>query len=181
MSLLNTSLSPISMIENASRIINPMIGLVFLLSTIMGLYMVAMGGYRMWRYGMLNVEDPRLTLSSIAWSIVIGSVMCGLAYFMGSSLLTFTGSASPSPLAYTGPGGQDVSTAIVDIMHFLQLLGILWFVSGMRMMYRLNTGNPRNNEHYDKVWWHLLGGLGLIDIAGAAMAIAHLAGTQLPF
>ena len=181
MPLLNTPLSPISMIENASTIINPVIGLVFLSATIMGLYMVAMGGYRMWRFGMLSVEDPKLTMSSIAWSIVIGSVMCGLAYFMGSSLLTFTGSASPSPLAYTGPGGQDVSTAIVDIMHFLQLLGIIWFVSGMRMMYRLNTGNPRNNEHHDKAWMHLLGGLGLMDIAGMAMAIATLAGTQLPF
>lgn len=181
MPLLNTPLSPISMIENASTIINPIIGLVFLSATIMGLYMVMMGGYRMWRYGMLSVEDPKLTMSSIAWSIVIGSVMCGLAYFMGSSLLTFTGSASPSPLAYTGPGGQNVATAIVDIMHFLQLLGIIWFVSGMRMMYRLNMGNPRNNEHHDKAWMHLLGGLGLIDIAGMAMAIATLAGTQLPF
>lgn len=181
MPLLNTPLSPISMIEHASTIINPVIAVVFLLATIMGLWMVAMGGYRIFRFGLLSVEDPKLTVSSVIWSIVIGSLMCGLAYFMGSSLLTVMGSAKPSPLAYTGPGGKNVATAIVDIMHFLQLLGIIWFVSGMRMMYRLNTGNPRNNEHHDKAWMHLLGGLGLIDIAGLAMAIAHLAGTQLPF
>lgn len=181
MPLLDTPLSPISMIEHASTIINPVIGLVFLLATIMGLYMVSMSGYRLFRMGQLSVEDPKLTLSSVAWSFIIGCLMCGLAYFMGSSLLTITGAAKPSPLAYTGPGGADVATAIVDIMHFLQLLGIIWFVSGMRMMYRLNTGNPRNNEHHDKAWMHLLGGLGLIDIAGVAMAIAHLAGTSLPF
>ncbi|AIA55428.1 hypothetical protein [Acidithiobacillus caldus] len=181
MPLLNTPLSPISMIEHASRIITPLMGLVFLASISIGLWMVVMGGWRIFRFGQLSVEDPKLDFKSVVFSFLIGAALVGMAWLMGSSLLTLTGSPKPSPLAYTGPGGQDVATAIVDILHFLQLLGVIWFAHGLRMMYRLGTNNPRQGEFHGKAWTHLLGGLGLIDVAGVAMALAHLAGTQLPF
>ena len=181
MALLNTPLSPISMIENASTIITPLMGLVFLASFSIGLWMIAMGGWRIFRFGQLSVEDPKLDFKSLVFSIVIGAALIGMAWVMGSSLVTFTGAPKPSPLAYTGPGGADVSTAIVDIMHFLQFLGVVWFATGLRMMYRLGTNSPRQGEFHGKAWTHLLGGLGLIDIAGVAMALANLAGTQLPF
>jgi intracellular multiplication protein IcmC len=181
MPLLNTPLSPISMIEHGSAIITPLMGLVFLSSISIGLWMVGMGIWRVFRFGQIGVEDPKLDAKSVFFSILIGAALVGMAWVMGSSLLTFTGSAKPSPLAYTGPGGQDVATAIVDIMHFLQLLGVIWFAHGLRMMYRLGTNNPRQGEFHGKSWTHMLGGLGLIDIAGVAMALAHLAGTQLPF
>lgn len=181
MSLLNTPLSPISMIEHGSKIITPLMGLMFLASISIGLWMVGMGIWRIYKFGDLNAADPKIDVKSVAYSVAIGAAMVGMAYVLGSSLLTFTGSAKPSPLAYTGPGGQDVATAIVDIMHFLQLLGVIWFAHGLRIMYRLGTNNPRQGEFHGKAWTHLLGGLGLVDIAGVAMALAHLAGTQLPF
>ncbi len=180
MSLLNTVLSPIEMIEHAASIINPVLVLVFAMAGVVGLTMMFMGGWRIFRLGTLGQADPKITLSSVLWSILIGSALLGMDYLIGSSLLTFTGAAKPSPLAYTGPGGKDTAKAIVDIMQFLQLLGALYFFGGMRMLYRLGTNNPRQNEFYGKAWTHILGGLGLIDIAGIAMAIAQLAGASLP-
>ncbi|MBN6739782.1 hypothetical protein JKG47_04400 [Acidithiobacillus sp. MC6.1] len=174
-------LSPISMIENASTVITPMIDLVYAASFVIGIYMMAMGGWRMFRYGHLSVEDPKLTISSIIWSIIIGSGMTIMGVIMGAGLLTTMGSATPSPLAYTGPGGSNIATAIIDIMHFMQFLGVLWFATGMRMIYRLNVGLSRQDDFHGKAWTHLIGGLGLFDIAGVAIMLATLAGTSLPF
>ncbi|MBU2755260.1 hypothetical protein HFU84_08680 [Acidithiobacillus sp. CV18-2] len=178
---MSSLLSPISMIEHASVVITPMIHLVYAASFVIGIYMMGMGGWRIFRYGHLSVEDPKLTVSSIIWSIIIGSGMAALGAIMGAGLLTTMGSATPSPLAYTGPGGSDIATAIVDIMHFMQFLGVLWFATGCRMMYRLNVNQARQDDFHGKAWTHLIGGLGLFDIAGVAVMLANLAGTSLPF
>lgn len=171
-------ITAITMIENLRKQLPDVLILLQDFSYILGFYYV---GHGLWR-GRNALYDARITKESVLSQVLLGAALIAiptLGWHVENSL--FTGShSSLQQLAYTGPGGQDMTTAVEAIEFFIQVVGWIAIVRGLMILREVGNGTAGQGVSAKKGVTHILGG-GLATVCVAtAQAIGATFGLTLP-
>lgn len=160
---------------------NQLPGVLILLqdfSYLLGFFYV---GHGLWR-GRNSLYDARITKESVISQILLGACLIAIPSFGWHAENTlFTGSHnSLQALAYTGPGGASMSTAVEAIEFFVQVVGWIAIVRGLMILREVGNGTAGQGVSAKKGVTHILGG-GLATVCVAtAKAIGSSFGLTLP-
>jgi hypothetical protein len=171
-------ITAIQMVNNFGQNINPIIAMIYGLSFVAGSIIEIECAMRIHRFGK---GDPQTKPGSIASSFLIGGALIAMPLVTGMGIASLFSSATPNALVYSGPGAGGMSTAMVVIMHFIQLIGVGAMVKGMFVWHRIGRGTPRQGDTMSKAGWHLVGGALAANIAGTALMLGNSVGIHLPF
>lgn len=171
-------ITAITMIENLRAQLPDVLILLQDFSYLLGFFYV---GHGLWR-GRNSLYDARITKESVLSQILLGAALIALptlGWHTENSL--FTGShSSLQALAYTGPGGQNMTTAVEAVEYFVQVVGWIAIVRGLMILREVGNGSAGQGVTARKGVTHIMGG-GLATVCVAtAKAIGASFGLTLP-
>ena len=167
-------MTAIEMITQAASQLGPFFVLAVGMCFLIGLYYAADSMFLLWR----TSQDPRIHKSRILITAATGACLMALPVFTFHMVGTFFHQGQPSPLAYTGPGGQQMALAVEGIENFIQLIGWIAIARGLVILKRVGDGTTR--ETSDKGFVHIIGGAVAANVVGGAILFAHTFGLTLP-
>lgn len=162
------------MITHAASQLGPFFVLTVGFCFFLGLYYTADSLFLLWR----TSQDPRIHKSRILITAAVGACLMAMPVFTFHMVGTLFTGGQPSPLAYTGPGGQKVALAVEGIENFIQLIG--WIAIGRGLVILKRVGDGTSRETSDKGFVHILGGALAANVVGGAILFAHTFGLTLP-
>jgi hypothetical protein len=171
-------ITALQMIENLRAQLPDTLILLQDFSYLVGFYYV---GHGLWR-GRNALYDARITKESVISQVLLGACLIVLPSFGWHAENTlFTGSHhSLQQLAYTGPGGQAMSTAVEAVEYFVQVVGWIAIVRGLMILREVGNGTAGQGVSAKKGVTHILGG-GLATVCVAtAKALGATFGLTLP-
>ena len=154
-------MTAIEMITQAASQLGPFFILTVGMCVLIGLYYAADSMFLLWR----TSQDPRIHKSRILITATTGACLMALPVFTFHMVGTFFTQGQPSPLAYTGPGGQQMALAVEGIENFIQLIGWIAIARGLVILKRVGDGTTR--ETSDKGFVHIIGGAVAANVVGA--------------
>ncbi|MGC9216520.1 hypothetical protein [Acidithiobacillus sp.] len=167
-------MTAIEMITQAASQLGPFFVLTVGMCFLIGLYYAADSMFLLWR----TSQDPRIHKSRILITATTGACLMALPVFTFHMVGTFFTQGQPSPLAYTGPGGQQMALAVEGIENFIQLIGWIAITRDLMILKRVGDGTTR--ETSDKGFVHIIGGAIAANVVGGAILFAHTFGLTLP-
>ncbi len=171
-------ITAITMIENLRAQLPDVLILLQDFSYLLGFFYV---GHGLWR-GRNSLYDARITKESVMSQILLGAALIALPTLGWHTENTlFTGShSSLQALAYTGPGGQNMTTAVEAVEYFVQVVGWIAIVRGLMILREVGNGSAGQGVTARKGVTHIMGG-GLATVCVAtAKAIGSTFGLTLP-
>lgn len=171
-------ITAIQMIESLRAQLPDVLILLQDFSYLLGFFYV---GHGLWR-GRNSLYDSRITKESVISQILLGACLIAIPTFGWHVENTlFSGAhGSLQQLAYTGPGGQDMSIGVEAIEYFIQVVGWIAIVRGLMILREVGNGTAGQGVSAKKGVIHILGG-GLATVCVAtAQAIGSTFGLTLP-
>lgn len=166
----------IQMIESLSQRFPAFMGLLFAFSALAGFWLEGSG---LWKIRKA-AYDERISKEGVVVRLLIGACLIALPSFKEHAQSTLFIGGNPSMLAYTGPGGQSMTTAVEAIEMFIMLVGWVAIVRGLLIARRVAEWEGRQGETMNKAVTHILGGGLATSVVATAMAIGSLFSLSLP-
>lgn len=167
-------MTALEMITHAASQLGPFFVLTVGLCFFLGLYYAADSVFLLWK----TSKDPRIHKNRILITAAVGACLMALPVFTFHMVGTFFTHGQPSPLTYTGPGGQKMVLAVEGIENFIQLIGWIAIARGLVILKRVGDGTTR--ETSDKGFVHIIGGAMAANVVGGAILFAYTFGLTLP-
>ncbi len=171
-------ITAITMIEDLRNNLPAIRSLVTAMSYLIGFWYVGMG----LKMANDSVHDPRQPKEAIWSRMFIGAAMIAIPSMITSSVGTFFAAGSnPTALAYSGPGGANMTMAVEAIEYFIQTVGWIAIIRGLMILKRVGdgTGSSRGDTA-EKGVTHILGGGMATAIVATAKAIGSTFGVSMP-
>ncbi|MEB8535526.1 hypothetical protein [Acidithiobacillus ferriphilus] len=124
--------------------------------------------------------DSRITKESVVSRIFLGAALIVLPTFVAHTQATLFTSGNPSQLAYTGPGGASMTTAVEAIEFFVQVVGWFAITRGLMILKEVGDGTAGNGVSAKKGVTHILGGGLATSVVATAKALSATFGLTLP-
>jgi|AntDeeMinimDraft_5_1070356.scaffolds.fasta_scaffold15801_2 hypothetical protein len=159
-----------NVIANFTRVFPAVQELIFVLSTVMGIFVAGYGVYAL-TYAR-HSRSTRTTASGGGISLVMGTLMASLPYTMTIMTTTLFESAGPrTALSYAGSSGSSAGALIINSMlSLVALFGWYWGFKGMYLIHR--SGHPQVGNPDDR-------GKGITRMIAAVMCCNLLFVTNL--